>query len=49
VVLVNFRGTFLNMTFGPIDTIYAGTGFLFIVASFYVFLTARSMQRAKAE
>ncbi len=48
VVLVHFKANFLNMTFGPIDTIYAGTGLLFIVASLYVFLAARNMDRVEA-
>lgn len=48
VILVHFKANFLNMTFGPIDTIYAGTGFLFIVAGLYVFLASRNIERAGA-
>ena len=49
VVLVHFKAHFLNMTFGPIDTIYVGTGLLFLIASVYVLLTARTMKPSKAE
>jgi hypothetical protein len=49
VVLVHFRANFLDMTFGPIDTIYMGTGCLFLVAGLYVFLTARVVKLARTE
>ncbi len=49
IVLVHFNAHFLGMTFGPIDTVYMGTGVLFLIASIYVFLTSRTMQSARTE
>lgn len=45
VLLVNFHWQTLGITFGPIDTIFAGVGLLFVLAAFYAY---RSLGAKKA-
>ncbi len=47
-ILSGFQGTLLGISFGPIDTIFTGTGILIILGSLYAMISLRGVTLGKA-